>query len=192
MYLIRFFSTVSKLVKFLWSSVEWQSSENKKNDFASKNYTQSEILFLVAQSTIFMSKKHKRSIHQKYSQAESHAQFTSSSKFCGTINPEIEPIKNDQPNKFQKPFEFIKRREELSKPNQVSYYEISDIEILRKFLNGYHATFCSCANLLVSLKAMQQSSSESQSAVTLLKCVFSVHYTPKRKHWKLFLSKYVL
>ena len=56
---------------------------------------------------------------------------------------------------FKKVFRLISQSEKLIEPYGVDNSEISDIEILKKVLHGYHAAYFSCATLDISQKTMQ-------------------------------------
>ena len=73
---------------------------------------------------------------------------------------------NDETKEIQKFLDLFKQIEELIEPYRPNNFEVFDIEILKKILDGYHAAFFSCANLQLHLKTMQLSSSELKSAST--------------------------
>ena len=135
---------------------------------------------MTSQSADFISKKQYRITKNTISQSVFCAQVTSSAKVYETISG-IEHV-NAQELKFKKTFDLTKQNEELIEPYRVKKYEISDIEILKKVRHGYHAANFSCANLNISLKTMQPSSNELESAVTLLKQVFTIYLPSKGPH----------
>ena len=96
-------------------------------------------------------------------------------------NSEIDQV-NAQSTEFQKTFDLSKLIEELIEPCRAENSELSDIEILKKVLHGYHDANFSCAKLQSSLTAMQHSSNELQLAVTLPKKVFIINFSSKIRH----------
>ena len=57
-------------------------------------------------------------------------------------NSEAETV-NDQSIEFQKMFDLIKQKEEISEPYRAKNSELSDIQILKKVRLGYHAAYFS-------------------------------------------------
>ena len=80
---------------------------------------------------------------------------------------------NPQSAEVLKTFNLIKQIEELIELYRVNSSEFSDIEVLKKFLHGYHAANLSPAKLQLSLETGQHFSNEFQSAVTLSKQIFT-------------------
>ena len=74
--------------------------------------------------------------------------------------------------------------EEIFEKNRAKIPGLSDIEILKKVLYGYHAAYSSSASLQLSLKTMHYSFSKIQSAVILPKQVFKIKFTSKVWHRK--------
>ena len=73
-------------------------------------------------------------------------------------------------------FHLTKQIEESIEPFRAINSELSGIELLKKVLQEYHAAYFSCAKLQLSLKTMQNSSTELQSAVALLKQIFTINH----------------
>ena len=83
---------------------------------------------------------------------------------------------------------------------RANYPEVSENEILKNVLHGYHTAYFSRANLQLSLERMQHFSSELESAATILKhfsikflqkfetVSFSVWKNPMKKHKIFFLG----
>ena len=87
----------------------------------------------------------------------------------------------NQSTNFQQTFDLIQHIEEVKRPYRANNSELSDIDFVKFVLHGNHAAFYSRANLPLSLKTNQHSSSEFQSAVIILKQVFTFKLTQKNK-----------
>ena len=110
----------------------------RHNILASQHFTHSELLFLTEQSTNFVSMKQYRHTSKTTSPSACFAQFTYSAKFHEKISSEIGTINNDPSIEFQNMFDPIKQEEELIEPRRVILSELSDIDILKEFLQGFH------------------------------------------------------
>ena len=77
-------------------------------------------------------------------------------------------------------FDLKTQIEEVFEPYWANNLEECDIELLKKLLYWYLASSCSIANLQLSLKTMQHSSSEMQSVVTLVKQIFTLTFPSER------------
>ena len=73
---------------------------------------------------------------------------------------------NAQSTESQKTFDLTEKFEESIEAYRVEKSQLTDIEILKKVLHGYHAAYFSCANVQLSVKTMQLSSNDLPSALT--------------------------
>ena len=105
------------------------------------------------------------------------------------IISENQHINKDQSTEFQRKFNSIERIEERREPYQANNSELSDDEVVKKVLQGYHAAYFCCSILQLSPETLQHSSSELQSAITLLEQVFTNIHPSKIWHWKVFQMK---
>ena len=123
--------------------------------------------FFIAQSATFLSERLYRPNTKTNSLSISFAQLTSFAK----VYKKISEIQNNnaQSLEFRKTFDLIKQIEEISDPYWANNSELSDMGVLKNVLHGYHAATLSRANLQISLKTIQHSSNEMQSAVAKLK-----------------------
>ena len=112
------------------------------------------------------------------SQSVFHAQVTSSAKVYENIS-EFQHA-NAQSIAFQETFDLIEQTEELIEPYRAKTSEVPDKKILKEVLHRNHATFSSCAKMHLNLKPTQHASSQLQSAVILLKHVFTMNLFSKR------------
>ena len=78
---------------------------------------------------------------QHNSQNASHAQVNSSSKVFEIINPATEAINDDQSNEYKEMLDLFKQNGEIIEPCRTENSELSDIEFLKKVLDGDHAAF---------------------------------------------------
>ena len=108
------------------------------------------------------------------SQSVSYTQVTSSANIFEN-NSQNEHV-YAQSIDFQKTFDLIIQIEKIVEPNRAKISELSVIENLKKNFHGYPAFYFSCASLQLSLKTMQHSSDELQSAVTLLKDIHTNNF----------------
>ena len=79
-------------------------------------------------------------------------------------------------------FHFIGQIEEIIEPYRHNIADLCAIEVLKNVLRGYRAAYFCGANLQLSLKTMQQSSSYLQCVVTLLKQVFTINLPSEIQH----------
>ena len=109
------------------------------NTLASKHYTKTKLLFLTAQSAAFISKKQYRLHTNTKSQNNSYAQVTSPAKVYEK-NSETEHV-IVQSTEFQKTSDLIKQMEDLIETYLAKISDESDIETLKKVLNGHNAAY---------------------------------------------------
>ena len=105
------------------------------------------------------------------------------------IVSENQHINKDQSTEFQKKFDSIEPIEERRRPYQANNSELSDDEVLKKILQGYHAANICCSTSQLSPDTLQHSSSDLQSAITVLELVFTNNHKSKIQHWKFFQMK---
>ena len=155
------------------------------NTFASQNHSYIVHLFLTIYSAAFISTKQYQHHANRSFQSLSYAQVTSSAKVYDN-NSETENV-TDQSNELQFLFDLFKEIEDIIEPYRANISELSDLEYLKKDLHGYKAACFPYANFQLSLKTMQHSSTELQSAVAILKQVFISNLFSKFRPWKLFM-----
>ena len=81
---------------------------------------------------------------------------------------------------FLKSFDLNRQIEQQIEPYRTKKSELADIAISEKVLHEVDAAYFSRAFFRLGLKTMQHSSDELQSAVTLLKQIFTINFFSKK------------
>ena len=120
------------------------------------------------------------------SQLETSAQVSSSAKTCENVNHGIQSINIDQSTELREKNDLLKQIEELIEQYRANTSELSDIETLKKFV-----FWNMCCIILPRKFVLQHCSSQMQSAVTLLKQVFTIDLSAKiRNYMSSIIKKY--